>query len=115
MLKETVFQTIQSPEIVAIVQDRIYSKKLKEKCTFPAISYQRVIDNTEQHLKGMDKEKGLFQISLYSKDELELENLFKVLKESLSNKAIYKYAVDAYEQDTALHSIKIDYQFIKKD
>jgi len=115
MLKEIVYQSINSSEIIAIVEDRVFSKKLKEKCLFPAITYQRIIDNTEQHLKGMDKEKGIFQISLYSKNELELENLFRVLKESLKDKAVYGNAVDFYESDTALHSIKVDYQFYYKD
>ena len=63
----------------------------------------------------MDKEKGIFQISLYSKDELELENLFLVLEERFKNIAVYKSAVDAYESDTELHSIKVDYQFYNKD
>lgn len=115
MLKELVYQSLKSNEIVAIVEDRIFSKKIEKDSSFPAITYQRIIDNTEQHLKGMDKEKGIFQISLYSKDELELENLLQVLKESLKDIAIYKSAVDAYESDTELHSIKVDYQFYKKD
>lgn len=115
MLKEFVYQSLNADEIVEIVEDRIFSKKLEDKCSFPAITYQRIIDNTEQHLKGIDKEKGIFQISLYSKDELELENLFLILKESLKNKAIYKNAVDSFEVDTQLHSIKVDYQFYKKD
>lgn len=115
MLKEFVYQSLNSDEIVEIVGSNIFSKKLEDQATFPAITYQRIIDNTEQHLKGMDKEKGIFQISLYSKDELELENLFLVLKESLKNKAIYKNAVDSFEVDTQLHSIKVDYQFYKKD
>ncbi len=115
MLKQIVYQSLKSNEIVAIVEDRIFSKKIENDTYFPAITYQRIIDNTEQHLKGMDKEKGIFQISLYSKDELELENLFQVLKESLKNIAIYKSAVDTYESDTELHSIKVDYQFYKKD
>ena len=115
MLKQFVYQTLNADEIVAIVEDRIFSKKLGDASVFPAITYQRIIDNTEQHLKGMDKEKGIFQISLYSKDELELEILFLVLKDSLKNKAIYKNAVDTFEVDTQLHSIKVDYQFYKKD
>lgn len=115
MLKQFVYQTLNADEIVAIVGDRIFSKKLEDNPIFPAITYQRIIDNTEQYLKGMDKEKGIYQISLYSKDELELENLFLVLKESLKDKAIYKNAIDAYESDTQLHSIKADYQFYKKD
>ncbi len=115
MLKQFVYQSLKSDEIIAIVEDRIFSKKIESDTAFPAITYQRIIDNTEQHLKGMDKEKGIFQISLYSKDELELENLFLVLKESLKNIAIYKNAIDAYESDTGLHSIKADYQFYKKD
>ena len=115
MLKQFVYQTLNADEIVAIVGNRVFSKKLEDNSIFPAITYQRIIDNTEQHLKGMDKEKGIFQISIYSKDELELENLFLVLKESLKDKAIYKNAVDFYEVDTELHSIKVDYQFYKKD
>lgn len=115
MLKEFVYQSLNSDEIVEIVGSNIFSKKLEDQAAFPAITYQRIIDNTEPHLKGMDKEKGIFQISLYSKDELELENLFLVLKESLKNKAIYKNAVDSFEVDTELHSIKVDYQFYKKD
>ena len=93
----------------------VFSKRLSDDCVLPAIAYQRILDNTEHHLKGIEKEKGIFQISLFSKDELELERLFLTLKQSLQDKAIFKSAVDAYESDTEIHSIKADYQFYKKD
>lgn len=116
MLKQQVYETIKnSTDITSIIGTRIYSKLLPKESEYPAITYQRVVDTTKPYLKGLGPEKGRFQFSIYSLDEEQCEELLYALKKTmLEHKAVFLSAVDGYEDDTKLHTIKIDYSIIKR-
>jgi len=115
MLKQQVYDILKNSELLSpVVGKRIYSKILPKECTYPAMTYQRIADTTKSHLKGLYPEKGRFQFSVYAETEEETETLLYALKKTLEHKAVFLSAVDGYENDTKLHSIKVDYSISKR-
>ena len=68
MLEAKLFTVLSgAPAITALVGGRIYPQVLPQTPTYPAVTYQRVAGNRENHLRGYaDLENAIIQIDAWA-------------------------------------------------
>lgn len=114
-IKEFIYNKLNNTSFITdFVQDRIYPTISKENSEFPLIVYSNISWNFSNFAVWVER----YQISIYGKDELELENLkrptmhlFNNLNEWIVVRSSISWVRNSFDINTRIYRLDIDITF----
>ncbi len=106
-----------SPEVTALIGDRIYPVKLPQNPTYPAITYFQVSGSPIYTKQGRHGTRPRVQISCWAKSYTQVKQLAEKVKLAMDGYAkenLHQNETDIYEDDVSVYHVPLDFIIFTK-